>query len=217
MKVKFCGIRRAEEIFWLNKFRPDYAGFVFAGTKRRVTPEQAAKLAEYLDPAIGRVGVFVNETPENVNRAARVAALNVVQLHGEEAAETIAAMRALLPHGVQIWKAVRVRSAASIWEAQKTGADCLLLDSFSPSVYGGTGQTADWGVIRAASPARPFFLAGGLNAGNIRAAIQAVSPDGVDLSSGIETSGVKDRRKMQQIMRILREKIDPAELERRKN
>lgn len=97
-----------------------------------------------------------------------------------------------------------MRSSKSIQAALKLGADCLLLDSFSPAEYGGTGKTADFGLIKKAKLSVPFFLAGGLNAGNIMDAIREVSPLGVDISSGIETDGVKDRRKIKEIIEILK-------------
>lgn len=203
MKIKFCGIRRPEDIAFLNEFRPDYAGFVFAGQKRRVSPKTAASLAEKLNHEIGKVGVFVNEPPESIARTAHLAGLNVVQLHGDETACEVEALRKLLP-GIEIWKAVRVRDRESIPAALGLGADLLLLDSFSKDEYGGTGKTADFSLIREANLKEPFFLAGGLNSDNLENSVRELSPYGVDISSGIETDGVKDRRKIEQIMRILR-------------
>lgn len=203
MKIKLCGIKRPEDIAFMNEFRPDYVGFVFAGTKRRVSPETAASLVEKLDSKIGKVGVFVNEPPEFIAHTAQLARLDAVQLHGNEAANDIAALRALLP-GVEIWKAVRVRNRESIPAALRLGADLLLLDSFLKDEYGGTGKTADFLLIREANLKIPFFLAGGLNSENLPDAVRDFSPYGVDISSGIETNGVKDRRKIERIMRILR-------------
>ncbi|HCW80055.1 MAG TPA: N-(5'-phosphoribosyl)anthranilate isomerase [Ruminococcaceae bacterium] len=188
----------------MNEFKPDYVGFVFAGKKRRVTPLQAAALAKKLDKSVMRVGVFANEDVKRIDGTVRIAGLDAVQLHGDETAAAVKALRSLLPHGVRIWKAVRVCSSESIQAALKLGADCLLLDSFSPAEYGGTGKMADFGLIKKAKLSVPFFLAGGLNAGNIMDAIREVSPLGVDISSGIETDGVKDRRKIKEIIEILR-------------
>lgn len=203
MKVKFCGIRRPEDIVFMNEFLPDYVGFVFAGTKRHVTPETAAGLAQHLDSRIKKVGVFVNESPESITRTVNLVGFDVIQLHGDETAQDIAALRKLLP-GIGIWKAVRVHDQGSIPSALRLGADLLLLDSFSKNEYGGTGRTADFSLIREANLKIPFFLAGGLNSENLPGAIRELSPYGVDISSGIETGGVKDRRKIGQIMRILR-------------
>jgi phosphoribosylanthranilate isomerase len=109
---------------------------------------------------------------------------------------------------VEIWKAVRVRDRLSIPRALKLGADKLLLDGYSGSEHGGTGKKADWNLIREANLSVPYFLAGGLNSGNISAAVEELSPYGVDISSGIETGGVKDRAKIEQIMKILRKAED---------
>lgn len=209
MKIKLCGIKRPEDVGYMNRFRPDFVGFVFAGTKRRVTPRQAAELAEKLDSGICRAGVFVNEEPERIAAVARAVGLDVIQLHGDETARTVSALRKLLP-GTQIWKAVRLKDGTSIPAARKLGADLLLIDSFSRDAYGGTGQTADPGLLRAAGLKTPYFLAGGLNAENIRPIVREFLPYGVDLSSGIETDGVKDPSKIETMMRILREESGKA-------
>ena len=177
MKLKLCGIRRLEDIGYINEFPPDYIGFVFAESKRQVSVEQAATLAQSLHPGIQTVGVFVNAPLEHL-------------------LQTAERQRTKCP----IWKAVRVTNAESIRRAEKLPADLLLLDSFSPAVYGGSGQIADWNAIRGAHPQKPFFLAGGLTIDNLSEAIQAVQPAGVDLSGGIETDGCKDREKIRAVV-----------------
>lgn len=204
MKIKLCGVKRPEDIAYMNEFRPDYIGLVFAGTKRRVTQEFAAALAKRLDAGIRKTGVFVNEPSERIVRTAKLVGLDAVQLHGSESAEEIETLRNLLPD-VEIWKAVRLKDQTSIPEALKLGADLLLLDSFSATEFGGTGKTADFNLIRKANLTVPYFLAGGLNPDNIGPIVRKLSPYGVDLSSGIETDGKKDCAKIEQIMRILRE------------
>lgn len=203
MKIKLCGIKRPEDIISINEYKPDYIGFVFAGTKRRVTPQTAAVLAEKLSPEIKKVGVFVNEPPQNIEFAVKLANLDAVQLHGDEDEEYIKKIRSLLPK-VEIWKAVRVKNEASVKNALKLSTDMLLFDSFSLGENGGTGKTANLELIQSIKINRPYFLAGGLNCKNILSIIKKISPYGVDISSGIETGGVKDHRKIQQIMRILR-------------
>lgn len=204
MKVKLCGLSRMEDIRYVNEFGPDYVGFVFAKSRRQVTIVQAATLRKALAASIQAVGVFVNETPETVARIARDVSLNAVQLHGDEDAAYIARLRALLPPGTNLWKAVRVQKESDLQNAQSYGADLVLFDAFSKDAYGGTGKTADWSLFGRVSPPRPFFLAGGLHAGNLREAVELVHPDGVDLSGGIETNGVKDREKIKQILSIIR-------------
>lgn len=204
MKVKLCGLSRMEDIRYVNEFVPDYVGFVFAKSRRQVTPVQAAALRRALAAPIQAVGVFVNEAPETVARIARDVFLNAVQLHGDEDAAYIARLRALLPPGTNLWKAVRVQKESDLQHAQSYGADLVLFDAFSKDAYGGTGKTADWSLFGRVSPPRPFFLAGGLHAGNLLEAARQVRPDGVDLSGGIETNGVKDREKIKQILSIIR-------------
>lgn len=204
MKGKLCGLRRMEDIRYVNEFKPDYVGFVFAQSRRQVTPVQAAALRKALDASIQAVGVFVNEAPETVAQIARDVSLNAVQLHGDEEAAYIARLRALLPTGTSLWKAVRVQTESDLQRTQSYGADLVLFDAFSKDAYGGTGKTADWSLFGRVSPSRPFFLAGGLHAGNLQEAVRRVHPDGVDLSGGIETDGVKDREKIKQILSIIR-------------
>lgn len=202
IKVKFCGIRREEDVRFMNEFKPDYAGYIFAESKRRVTPEQAAALSLLLDKAIKRVGVFVNETTENIAQTALIAGLDVIQLHGDEGEKEIQAVKRLLP-GVEIWKAVRVHSPQAVMEAQALPCKRLLLDSFSPEARGGTGKLIDIELLKSAGLRGGFFLAGGINAGNMIRIVREMRPYGVDISSGIETDGVKDRTKIQEIMRCL--------------
>jgi len=203
MKIKFCGIKREEDIAYLNEFLPDYAGFVFAGQKRRVSKQRAADLTALLDSRVKKVGVFVNESPQEIVETVHAAGLDVVQLHGDETADDVRRLRQLLP-GIKFWKAVRVKNAESIANALTVGADLLLLDSFAPGVYGGTGKTANLKVIRSANLTVPFFLAGGLNCDNLADILEQITPYGVDISSGIETNGVKDRDKMKKMMEIVR-------------
>ena len=201
MKIKLCGLRREADVDCANECGPDYAGFVFAQGKRQVTPGKAAALRARLRESIRAVGVFVNEKPLRVREIAAQAGLDVVQLHGDEDAAYIEEMKQA---GMTVWKAVRVREARDIARAQETEADVLLLDSFAHGAYGGTGKTADWDVIANARIGKPFLLAGGLNAENIVQAIRVTRPWGVDVSSGIETDGCKDCRKMKEIVDIVR-------------
>lgn len=123
MKVKLCGLSRMEDIRYVNEFGPDYVGFVFAKSRRQVTIVQAATLRKALAASIQAVGVFVNETLETVARIARDVSLNAVQLHGDEDAAYIARLRALLPPGTNLWKAVRVQKESDLHHAQRYGAD----------------------------------------------------------------------------------------------
>ena len=197
MKIKLCGMRREEDIVFANRYRPDNIGFVFAKSPRQLSPAQAAQLGRMLAPDIEAVGVFVNEPLSSLEKTMREVPLHVIQLHGDEDAGYIGGVKKL---GVSVWKAVRVRAEGDIRHAETLGADMLLIDAFSPDVYGGTGKTADWSMIARAQPAQPFFLAGGLHAGNIMEAVRRVEPFGVDISGGIETDGYKDEDKIKELM-----------------
>lgn len=195
-KIKFCGLRRSEDIDYVNDLQPDYIGFVFwEHSKRRVTPDTAKALKLRLDPHIKSVGVFVDEKPETVAGLLRNGVIDIVQLHGGESEEYICSLKSMTD--APIIKAFKIRSAEDIEAAKNSTADMVLLDSGY-----GTGRTFDWSLFSALD--RAFFLAGGISAENIREAIDRFMPYAVDLSSAIETDGVKDKAKMEKILRILR-------------
>lgn len=185
-KVKLCGLSRESDIAAVNKLKPDLVGFVFAKkSKRYVSPEQAAALKSLLAPDILAAGVFVNEPVEAV--AELFGVIDVAQLHGSEDDDYIARLRALT--GKPIFRAFKVKSEADLPAIENCAADLVLLDSGA-----GTGKTFDWSLVQ--SVQRPYFLAGGLDPDNVADAIAALHPYGVDVSSGIETDGVKDESKM---------------------
>ena len=202
MKIKLCGIRRDEDIEYMNELLPDYVGFILAeGYRRTVSPDTALYLRSRLNPKIKTVGVFVNQPVELVKKCMKKIGLDVCQLHGDENAEYIDSLSGM---NAEIWKAVRVKSAEDIENVQKLNVSKLLLDSFSESTYGGSGKTADWEIIKSVCIKKPFLLAGGLNESNIEKALKAVKPYGADISGGIETNGFKDREKAKRITDIIR-------------
>ncbi|MBQ6089805.1 MAG: phosphoribosylanthranilate isomerase [Lachnospiraceae bacterium] len=207
-KVKFCGLRRPEDIEAVNELGVDYAGFVFAKkSKRFVDPETARKLKNMLDPGITAVGVFVDESPEVVAGLVNEGIIDVPQLHGSEDDAYIARLRELLnPEACgtggmrgQIIKAFKIASEEDVRRAAKSTADMILLDSGA-----GSGKEFDWTLI--GSVGRPFFLAGGLDADNARKAIEELEPYALDVSSGIETDGFKDKEKMTLFMKNINRK-----------
>ncbi len=204
-RVKICGLRRMADVAAVNRYKPEYAGFVFAPGKRRVTPEEAARMIAALDPAVLPVGVFADAGPEEVARAAGWCGLRAVQLHGGEDAAYIARLKAMLPAGTLVWKAVRVRDRAVLERAAGLDCDLFVLDTWHPGRMGGTGETFDWSL--AEGFARPFLLAGGLDAENIRQAIRACRPLGIDVSTGAETDGFKDEAKIAAIIEAARRQI----------
>lgn len=188
-RIKLCGLSRPCDIEAANALQPDYIGFVFAPKSRRyVSPETAAGLRKRLDPAIRAVGVFVNEHPEAVAALLRAGTIDIAQLHGSEDAAYIERLRALT--GQPIMQAFRMESERDIAAAQASTADSVLLDSGA----GGTGTAFDWTLLRGIR--RPYFLAGGLGPDNVGNAVRLLHPYAVDVSSGIETDGKKDRNKM---------------------
>ncbi len=196
-KIKLCGLSRPCDIETANRLLPEYIGFVFAPkSKRYVPPETAAALKGLLHPSIQAVGVFVREEPEQVARLLRDGIIDIAQLHGGEDAAYVRVLRRLTDR--PILQAFRVDSAADVAAAQKSEADMILLDADA----GGTGTAFDWTLLR--DIRRPYFLAGGLHPGNVREAMERLSPYAVDVSSGIETDGRKDADKMEAFMRAAR-------------
>ncbi len=193
-RIKMCGLVRPEDVAAVNPLLPDYAGFVFAPSRRRVSAETARDLIAGLAAPIVPVGVFVDEVPEVIAHIVRMCRLGVVQLHGAEGVAEIAAVRALVPTGTLVWKALRMRNAASLAPVRDLPADRFLLDAWHPEQMGGTGEAFDWRLL--AGVAAPFLLAGGLNENNVEAAIRQIRPWGVDVSTGVETGGRKDPLRM---------------------
>ena len=188
VKIKLCGLSRAEDIAAANRLLPDYIGFVFAKKSRRyVSPERAAELKALLDPRITAVGVFVNETPENIANLLESGVIDAAQLHGDEDEEYISSLRKLTDK--TLIKAFKVNSVQDVIKAESSSADLVLLDSGA-----GTGSVFDWELIRTVK--RRYFLAGGLDSRNVGEAIETLHPWAVDVSSGIETGGIKDEKKM---------------------
>lgn len=203
MKIKFCGIRRLEDVAAVNLCQPDYMGMILSGGFRRsISQEQAQRLVQEKSDAIAAVGVFVNESSETICRMAEQLHLQVIQLHGNESAEQIQTLQQKT--GLPVWKALRIGTLEELEAAGTNPADCLILEGKMGAGIGGTGVCADWELLARHSWNRSFFLAGGLQPENVLEAIATVSPTGVDFSSGIEEDGVKSLRRMKQLMTLIR-------------
>ncbi len=198
--VKICGLKRECDIDYVNKYKPDYIGFVFAKSKRQVTPQQAERLKLKLDKNIKAVGVFVNQTVEFIADLCNRNIIDIIQLHGDEDNSYISQLKKITNR--PIIKAVRVQSREQVVQAEKLDCDFLLLDTYSENAYGGVGESFNWKVIPKIK--KPFFLAGGLNNKNVVNAIKSVNPYCVDLSSGAETNGFKDEDKIKKIIDNIR-------------
>ena len=214
-KVKMCGISKVETIPAVVEAKPDYMGLVFAPSKRQVTVDQAKTLVEELhrgyakkygsdtehdkNDTIKTVGVFVNETVDNLVTIANEANLDAVQLHGDEDETFIQSLKERT--NVEVWKAIQIRTAADTEKWIDSSADMLLFDAYHKDERGGTGEVFDWSSLDAFE--RPFMLAGGIDSTNVARAIRTVRPYGIDISSGIETNGVKDDEKITAFTKIV--------------
>lgn len=214
-KVKMCGISKVETIPAVVEAKPDYMGLVFAPSKRQVTVDQAKTLVEELhrgyaqkygsdtehdkNDTIKTVGVFVNETVDNLVTIANEANLDAVQLHGDEDETFIQSLKERT--NVEVWKAIQIRTAADTEKWIDSSADMLLFDAYHKDERGGTGEVFDWSSLDAFE--RPFMLAGGIDSTNVARAIRTVRPYGIDISSGIETNGMKDDKKITAFTKIV--------------
>ena len=221
-KVKMCGISKIETIPAVIEANPGYMGLVFAPSKRQVTVEQAKTLVEELHKQyanrynrdaeqysnqtlihqefIKTVGIFVNETLDNLVTIATEVNLDAVQLHGDEDEAFIQSLKERT--NVEVWKAVQIRSAADAEAWIDSSADMLLFDAYHKDERGGMGEVFDWSCLDEFE--RPFMLAGGIDSTNVARAIRTVRPYGIDISSGIETEGVKDDEKIKAFTNIVR-------------
>jgi phosphoribosylanthranilate isomerase len=199
-KVKICGLKRKEDIEYVNQYQPEYIGFVFAESKRKVTDALAKELKSELDQEIKAVGVFVNEPIEHIVSLCKQNIIDVIQLHGDEDAVYIRDLQVMIPN--RIIKAVRVQTKEQINEAQSLPVDVLLFDTYHKNQYGGSGMAFNWEMIPKIE--KPYFLAGGLNIDNVSQAIDACHPYCVDISSGVETNGMKDEKKIKDIIQLIR-------------
>jgi phosphoribosylanthranilate isomerase len=200
VEIKFCGLTRPEDAEIAAALGASYVGVIFAGGRRTVTPERARAIFANVPRNILAVGVFANQDVAEVARVVDVAGLDVVQLHAEATEARIAELRETV--NAAIWPVVRVSDVlpdeiAALLDA----SDGLLLDAFSPNGLGGTGTSFRWESIAAELQMirrdRPIILAGGLRPENVGEAIAALSPDIVDVSSGVESApGIKDHERM---------------------
>lgn len=200
MKIKLCGMFRGCDIDYANEAMPDYIGFIlgFPKSHRNIDMGTARQLRSQLSPEIKAVGVFVNSPETTCAEYANRGIIDVIQLHGSEDAEFIRRLRELTE--APIIKAAKIRTPEDISEVQRLGADFVLLDNGT-----GTGEMFDHSLLDGAEIRQPFFLAGGLTPENLRQAAESARPYCVDLSSGVETEKLKDREKMLEAVRIIRE------------
>ncbi|MCC8122190.1 MAG: phosphoribosylanthranilate isomerase [Oscillospiraceae bacterium] len=197
-KVKICGLTRQSDIDAVNRCKPDYVGFVFAAeSRRRLQPEEAAALRAKLSPDIQAVGVFVNQPVGWVASLCEQGVIDLVQLHGEEDADYLATLRRLCTHPV-----IRAVPVDNTLPPLPAHADYYLFDTATPQ-RGGAGQPFDRSILDGYTGI-PYFLAGGLSPDTVEEAIARLHPYCVDVSSGVETDGVKDPEKIMRFVDLVR-------------
>ena len=198
VKIKICGIKRLEDIKLANKYKPDYMGFVFADSKRKVSHDLAYELKQNLDSDIISVGVFVDSPIEEIVKLFNEGVIEVAQLHGDEDEKYIKSLKDNTNDKLKIIKAVEMSYKTDLLKYDDFPADYLLLDSGK-----GSGKTFDWGLIRN-DLKKEFFLAGGLNSENVKELIMKFNPYAIDLSSSLEVDGYKDENKIKEIMEVIK-------------
>ncbi|MDR2798814.1 MAG: phosphoribosylanthranilate isomerase [Treponema sp.] len=200
MKVKICGLCREDDVSFANEAMPDFVGFVFAPSRRYVSPSQAVRFRDRLQEPILPVGVFVNAAITEIRALFTDGIIALAQLHGTEGPAYLRDLKAYC--AVPVIRAIRVEKPEDLipWQHKDPLVDYLLLDS-GP---GGTGRSFQWDLLRALRPALPYFLAGGITLDNLGEALVYRSY-GIDVSSGVETQGFKDRAKMVRLVQRVRE------------
>lgn len=232
MDIKICGIKRIEDIDYVNRYRPEWIGFVFAGKKRKIDFDTAKLLKSRLEPSIKAVGVFVNEEIDYIIKLVANHVIDLIQLHGDEDEEYINKLyesiknmqlpvyningsknegkekgRAAIVNDIPIIKAVRVKSTEQVLEAEKLPVDYLLLDAFMEDEYGGGGKVFDHRLIPNLS--KPYLLAGGIDCDNVTKVVDSLKtkritlPCCIDVSSSVETDGCKDAEKIKKIVSVV--------------
>ena len=196
-KIKICGLKRLEDIEIVNKYKPDFIGFVFADSKRKVTPDLARQMKQNLDDSIQSVGVFVDAAIDEILEIHKRGIIDMAQLHGSESEDYIEKLKKKSNNQLKIINAIEMDDEKDLLEYDNSIADYLLLDSGK-----GSGKTFDWRLIRK-DLKKEFFLAGGLNYQNISRVINEFDPYAIDLSSSVETNGYKDELKIKKVMEAM--------------
>ena len=197
VKIKICGIKRLEDVEMVNRYKPDYIGFVFADSKRKVSHDLAKELRNNLDSDIIPVGVFVDSPQDEILKLFDDGIIEIAQLHGSESEQYILDLKKKTNGELKIINAIEMTQEIDLLEYNDSNSDYLLLDSGK-----GSGKTFDWSLIRK-DIKKEFFLAGGLNSENVTQAINEFNPYAIDLSSSLETDGFKDENKIKEIMEVI--------------
>ena len=195
-KIKICGLFRPEDIEAVNLYQSDYAGFIinFPKSHRNISPAVLKQLKSKLDPRIKSVGVFVDRPLKEVRNLLEEGIIDIAQLHGSEDSDYI---KALQTGGNEVWKAFEIQDRSDLERAIGSPADKILLDAGK-----GQGRTFSWDILSGLK--MDYILAGGLHSGNVEQAIRSLHPLGLDISSGVESDGLKDAKKIEEVIQIVR-------------
>lgn len=212
-KVKICGITNLEDARFASGALADYLGFIFyPESPRYIEPAKAGAINNWIEGPT-KVGVFVNQPLDDVNRIVKETGIDMVQLHGNESPEYCSLVDVPIIKAIHVSEDSKPNAIEKLISTYSTKVDFLLFDTKISGHWGGTGQVFDWSMFESISMEIPFFLSGGLNATNIKKSIEIVQPNGVDLSSGLEESpGLKDYDKVEQFFEIMNEIWNEQEL-----
>lgn len=201
VRIKICGITNMEDALRAADLGADALGFIFyKGSKRYIEPRDAGQIISSLPPFVSAVGVFVNRSIEEIKESARVSGIDTVQLHGDETPEFCGG----LPH--RLIKAIRVKDAVNIAEVELYPVQAILFDKHTDEMYGGTGSSFDWGVLKGLEISKKIILSGGLTPENVSLAVRLVKPYGVDVSTGVEDApGKKNHEKMRKFIEAVKD------------
>ncbi len=213
-KVKICGITTLEDARFAAGALADYLGFIFYDeSPRYLDPSKAGAIINWIEGP-EKVGVFVNQPLDDVNSISRRTGIDLVQLHGNESPEYCDLVEKPVIKVFHIEKDTTSDELSAEIEKYDQSADFLLFDTKIKELWGGTGTTFDWEILKSVANDKPFFLSGGLNSDNIKEAIQTVQPPMLDLSSGLEESpGLKDFDKIERFFDIMRDIWEEQELQ----
>lgn len=231
-QIKICGLKRLEDVAVVNAYKPDFIGFIFADTKRFISDETAKMLKEALNPDIKAVGVFVNEPIAHIVKLVAQKSIDMIQLHGQEDKDYVNQLRMALEKTagsqkkgqksrIPLIKAVRIDASIAVTpgeaekiihenrqlieEAKLCEPDYLLFDSKVKGILGGSGRNFDIaGLPDDVDIGLPYFLAGGIDLNHVKDVIQEKNPFGIDVSSAVETNGVKDAVKIKAMIEAVR-------------
>ncbi|WP_243298507.1 phosphoribosylanthranilate isomerase [Bacillus litorisediminis] len=205
MKVKICGLSDEQAVYAAVSNGADAIGFVFAKSKRKVDPYTVADITKAVPASVQKVGVFVNETKENIEEIAQLCRLDLIQLHGDESEEFATSL------SYPIIKAFGISSQEDLERAKSYPAEYVLLDSPKGKYRGGNGTSFDWNLLKRSDFPQKIIIAGGLNEHNVQSLLDKVTPFMVDVSSGVETDGKKDLNKIKRFIEKVKQTEEAVE------